>query len=110
MLNTQVPTDMVENKTENEILMIENEYWKNLYESLERLKRNKDFKAVILEGYFKDRAINGVSLLAMDRIKQMGVRPDIMESLVAISALQDYFITIENMGSAPVEDDDDNEE
>ena len=110
MLNTQVPTDMVENKTENEIFMIENEYWKNLYESLERLKRNKDFKAVILEGYFKDRAINGVSLLAMDRIKQMGVRPDIMESLVAISALQDYFITIENMGSAPVEDDDDNEE
>lgn len=106
MLNTQVPTDMVENKTENEILMVENEYWKSLYESLERLKQNKDFKAVILDGYFKDRAVNGVSLLAMDRIKRMGARPDIMESLVAISALQDYFITIENMGSMPVEDDD----
>ncbi|MGD8305077.1 MAG: hypothetical protein PVF17_00350 [Ignavibacteria bacterium] len=110
MLNTQVPTDMVENKTENEILMVENEYWKSLYESLERLKNGNpqpdDFKKVILDGYFKDRAVNGVSLLAMDRIKQMGARPDIMESLVSISALQDYFITIENMGSMPIEDDD----
>ena len=106
MLNNQLPTELVENKTEDEILTVENEYWKSMSEALERLKQNDDFKKVILEGYFKDRAINGVSLLAMDRIKQMGVRPDIMESLIAISALQDYFITIESMGSVPADSEE----
>ena len=106
MLNNQLPTELVENKTEDEILTVENEYWKSMFEALGRLKQNDDFKQVILEGYFKDRAINGVSLLAMDRIKQMGVRPDIMESLIAISALQDYFITIESMGSVPADSEE----
>lgn len=97
-------TDNVEGK---ELLTVENEYWKEMWESLERLQKNDDFKRVILDGYFKDKAINGVSLLAVDGIKRQGLRAEIMEELIAISNLQDYFVTIENLGTIP---EDNNEE
>lgn len=97
-------TDNVEGK---ELLTVENEYWKEMWESLERLQKNDDFKRVILDGYFKDKAINGVSLLAVDGIKRQGLRAEIMEELIAISNLQDYFVTIENLGTVP---EDNNEE
>ena len=86
-------------------------YWRDLKEALERLEKNEDFKKVILEGYFKDKAINGVSLLASPQIKAQGKRADVMESLVAISHLQDYFLVIKAMGEdIPEDEDDENEE
>ncbi len=81
-------------------------YWQELKASLERLEGNEDFKKVILEGYFKDKAVNGVSLLASPQIKQSGARGDIMEALVAISQLEDFFLTIKAMGEDIPEDDD----
>ena len=93
-----------------EILTVENEYWKLMWESLERLQKNDDFKRVILDGYFKDKAINGVSLLAIDGIKRQGLRGEIMEELVAISSLQDFFITIENLGTVPTIDEEEDGE
>lgn len=91
--------------TEQEILRVENTYWAEMFQSLERLEKNEDFKRVILDGYFKDKAINGVSLLATDHVKRGGFRPEIMEQLVAISHLEDYFITIKSIGGAPVKDE-----
>jgi len=79
------------------ILEVENQYWLDLKEASDRLHNNEDFKKVILEGYFKDKAINGVSMLAQDYVIQNGKRGEVMEALVAISHLQDYLITIENM-------------
>lgn len=92
--------------TESEILRVENLYWSDMAQSLERLEKNEDFKRVILEGYFKDKAINGVSLLATDHVKRGGFRGDIMEQLVAISQLEDYFIMIKSLGTAPVESEE----
>ena len=92
--------------TEQEILRVENVYWAEMAQSLERLEKNEDFKKVILEGYFKDKAINGVSLLATDHVKRGGFRGDIMEQLVAISQLEDYFITIKGLGTTPAESED----
>ena len=89
--------------TEQEILRVENTYWAEMAQALERLEQNEDFKRVILDGYFKDKAINGVSLLATDHVKRGGFRGDIMEQLVAISQLEDYFITIKGLGVAPTE-------
>ena len=94
------------NLEDQEILAVENQYWADMNSSLERLKENKDFQRVILNGYFKDKAINGVSLLAQDHVVNNGLRPRVMEDLVAISNLEDFFITIENLGSAPTESDD----
>ena len=95
-----------ENAEGKDLLTVENQYWVDMYSSLERLKSNDDFKRVILDGYFKDKAINGVSLLATDYVKRGGLRPEVMEQLVAISNLQDYFVTIENLGTTPELDDE----
>ena len=84
-------------------------YWVGMKQALERLENNPDFQKVILDGYFKDKAINGVSMLASGYIKKNGLRPDVMESLVAISQLQDFFITVKQLGTEP-EDEDENED
>lgn len=86
---------------EQEIMQVENAYWIEMKEALDKLHDNPEFKKVILEGYFKDKAVNGVSLLALDSIKQGGHRTDVMEDLIAISSLQDYFATIQNLGTIP---------
>ena len=84
-------------------------YYVGMRQALERLESNPDFQKVILEGYFKDKAINGVSMLATNYIRKNGLRPEVMEALVAISQLQDFFITIKQLG-AEVEDVDDGDE
>ena len=99
LINQANPTENVD--TNKELVTIENEYWVTMNDALTKLKQNPDFQKVILEGYFKDKAINGVSMLATDYVKQAGARGDIMEQLVAISNLEDYFITIENLGTTP---------
>jgi hypothetical protein len=112
MVINQAPLDGVENKTEDEIIRVENEYWAEMAQALVRLETGKpqpdDFKKVILEGYFKDKAINGVSLLAVDHIKRNNLRSEVMEQLIAISQLEDYFATIKNLGLTPSESDFDN--
>lgn len=83
-------------------------YWVDMANALDRLYRNEDFKRVILEGYFKDKAIRGVSLLANDQTKRIGARPDVMEGLIAVSALEDHFKAIRLLGEEH-EDEDENE-
>lgn len=96
------------NLNNDELFEIENKYWQDMWFALSRLKENKDFQKVILEGYFKDKAVNGVSLLAQDAVVQGGHRSAVMESLIAISQLEDFFITIENLGTpTPAEHEED---
>ena len=93
---------------EVELQEVEVQYWVDQAEALTRLEngtpRPDDFKKVILEGYFKDRALDGVSMLGTDYVKQSGKRPEVMEILVAISTLQDHFHTIKNLGSIAEDD------
>jgi len=83
------------NQTIQEVEDKEFLYWKDLKEALERLEKNKDFQRVILE-----------SLLASPQIKRNGARSDVMEALIAISQLEDFFITIRAMGEEPEEDEE----
>ena len=94
------------NLSDKQILEVENQYWVDMWHSLERLQSNKDFQKVILQGYFKDKAVNGVSLLAQDAIVAGGHRSDVMEDLIAISSLEDFFVTIENLGTIPSEEEE----
>ena len=82
-------------------------HYVGLKQALERLEQNPDFQKLILEDYFKNKPINGVSLLATDYIKKNGLRGEIMEDLVAVSKLQDYFLNIKRLGTTldDVEDD-----
>ena len=102
-----------QNIAENELtaeMLEEYNYYVGMKQALDRLEQNPDFKKVILDGYFKDKAINGVSLLATDYIRKNGLRPEVMEGLVAISHLQDYFLTVKRMGTTEDFDDDDAED
>lgn len=96
------------NQNTNELVEVENKYWKDLNLALQRLRENTDFQKLILEGYFKEKAVDGVSMLANPMVIREGKRGEILESLVAISHLEDFFITIENIGAAPedLEEDD----
>ena len=93
--------------TDQAVAVSDNTYWKDMQEALERLHRNEDFKKVVLEGYFKDRAVNGVSMLASNNVVENGLRPQIMEDLIAVSRLQDYFLTINNLGGTSEDEDED---
>lgn len=106
MLINQAEVKSENATSEQELLTIENNYWVGLAQDLEGLEQDPRFQRLILEGYFKDKAVNGVSLLALDSTRQAGVRSLIMEELVAVSALQDYFMTIKNLGSVPDTDED----
>jgi hypothetical protein len=86
-----------------ELETIEIEHYVDMGQALNRLKDNADFKKVILEGYFKDKALDSVSLLSMPVVKKRGERGDIMEDLVAISNLQFFFMVIDQMHRAAVE-------
>tara|TARA_R110000744_G_scaffold353209_1_gene459516 strand:+ start:199 stop:498 length:300 start_codon:yes stop_codon:yes gene_type:complete len=97
------------NLNDDQILEVENKYWADMWIALEQLKQNKQFKKVILEGYFKDKAVNGVSLLAQHAVVSGGHRSSVMEDLIAISSLEDFFVTIENLGATPLESDEDEE-
>lgn len=85
------------------LLEVDNSYWVNMATALERLHDNADFKKVILEGYFRDMAVSKVSLLANSGTIQGNHRPEVMEILVGISRLQDYFGMIMNLGHVPTE-------
>lgn len=95
---------------EREVLTAEEVKQKATYEALVRLHNNKDFQMVILEGYFVDAAVNLVSMLAHDVTVHNGKRPELVESLIAISRLQDYFRVIRNLGTSMVDSLEDDEE
>jgi hypothetical protein len=98
------------NLNDQKILEVDNQYWVDMNTALDRLHDNKDFQYVILQGYFKDKAIDGVSLLAQDSVVESGRRAAVMEDLIGVSSLQDHFITIMNLGAAPLDDDDEDDE
>ena len=92
--------------TDKELLENDNTAAVQMWEALDRLQNNDDFKKVILQGYFKDKAVDGVSLLAQDYVVENNLRTRVMESLIAISQLEDYFMTIEALGNIPPEEDE----
>jgi hypothetical protein len=84
----------------------ENTYWAELANALEELEKNPNFKKLILEGYFKDFAVNQTSMLATDYVRKSGSRPEIMERLIAISNLQDWFNTVKQLTTSFAEEQD----
>lgn len=97
---------IVTNQEEMQLETVETQQWVSRMEALERLEKNPDFINVIMEGYIRDRSLNGVSMLANESVKRQGQRPDVMEMLVAVSTLQDYFKMLKNLGAIAKDDMD----
>jgi len=85
---------------------VERQYWIDMSNALKRLEKNEDFKLVIKEGYFKDKAVNGVSLLATDYVIENNLRTKVMEGLIAVSHLEDHLATIHNMAASAEADNE----
>lgn len=103
-----VMINQAETQTENlnderEILTVENNYWVGMKQSLDRLRENADFKNVVLNGFFQDRAVNGASMFAGPN-SNSEVRKDLIDEITAISKLHWYFKMIDHMGSVSEEE------
>ena len=66
----------------------------DLGESLERLRSNRDFKKVILEGYFEQEAIRLVHLKADPNMQTQERQQSILLQMDAIGSLNQYFNTL----------------
>lgn len=84
----------MEEQVLDELESVDNSYWVELDKALRRLLKSEDFKKVILEGYLKDKALSGVSLLGRSDVKKRGERPDVIEELVSVANLQQYLFTV----------------
>ena len=84
--------------------------------SIERLYKNKDFKKVVLEGYFKDEAIRLVMSKSNPQLlrdspvmKAADIQADLDRMIFAIGSLQQYLFTcsmIAQQSEKAIQDDE----
>ena len=84
---------------DNDLLQIESNLKRNavvteLGNALARLKGNRDFKKVILEGFFEDEAIRLVHLKADPNMQGSDSQKAILTQMDAIGALRQYLETL----------------
>ena len=63
----------------------------NLADALDRLSSNKDFREVVLEGYFREEAVRLVHLKGAAGARDPQVQTDIDKEIGAIGCLRNYF-------------------
>jgi hypothetical protein len=61
--------------------------------ALERLKQNKDFQLVVLDGYFKNEAVRLVHLKGDPNMQSMDSQDSIVKQIDAISAFNAFMTT-----------------
>lgn len=66
-------------------------------EALTRLSKNPDFKRIVLEGFFKERAVQLVELKAAPAMSSPERQAQILKDLDSIGGLQQYFNSINAM-------------
>ena len=71
----------------------------DLGDTLERLRNNRDFKKIILEGYFEKEAVRLVHLRSDPNMQSNESRLAIDKQIDAIGTLHQYFQTITTMAS-----------
>lgn len=69
-----------------------------LGETVARLKSNRDFRKLILEGYLRDEAIRLVHVKSDINLQDAENQRKIIRDIDAISSLADYFRTVEFNG------------
>lgn len=77
--------------------------------ALERLSNNRDFKKVIIDGYFENEAVRLVHLKADPSMQKPETQASIILQMDAIGALNQFFQTIyhqSRLASKAVEDDE----
>lgn len=62
--------------------------------ALERLRSNRDFKAVVMDGYFEKEAVRLVHLKGDPNMQTPEYQASIIKQMDAIGALNQYFNTV----------------
>ena len=76
--------------------------------ALERLRSNRDFKKVVLEGYFEQEAIRLVHLKSDPNMQKPDMQQSIVNQIDAIGQLHQFFSTVlqkASMASRQIEAD-----
>lgn len=71
----------------------------DLGNSLERLRSNRDFRKLILEGYLEQEAVRLVHLKAEPAMQAPEQQASIVRDIDAIGALAQYFTTVGQLAS-----------
>lgn len=84
---------------ESQVLQLENNIRESkklvdIGESLDRLYNNRDFKKVILEGFFEKEAVRLVHLKGDANMQSADSQKSIVGQMDAIAALAQYFATV----------------
>ena len=77
--------------------------------ALDRLRANKDFRKIILTGYFEQEAIRLVHLKAAEHMKTPDRQQSVVTQMDSIGNLHQYLLAIDhaaNMARRTVEDDE----
>lgn len=70
----------------------------SLAESLERLRSNRDFRKLIVDGYLTTEAVRLVHLKSDPAQQEPAQQAAIVRDIDAIGALQQYFRTVDKLG------------
>jgi hypothetical protein len=71
----------------------------DLGNALERLENNRDFKKVIVDGYFNKEAIRLVHLKSDSNMQSEEMQQSILKQMDGIGALNQYFRTLKHSAS-----------
>ena len=84
------PNDIqaLENSIKHATVMVE------MGNALDRLRSNKDFRRVVLDGYFKDEAIRLVMLKADTKMQSIESQASIVKQMDAIGSFNQYLTTV----------------
>lgn len=77
--------------------------------ALERLRNNKDFKKVVVEGFFEKEAIRLVHLKADPSMQSEASQKSIVSQIDAIGAFSQYLVSVEQfarLGAKSIDDDE----
>jgi len=68
-------------------------------EALDRLRENKDFKLIIMDGYFRDEAVRNVQLKSTYQFRDAESQELITKAIDGIGALHTFFQTVDFQAS-----------
>jgi hypothetical protein len=87
------------NDLENaELVSVDNGYWVAMKNSYTTLQSKQAFNTLVVDGYIKEKTAELVQALIDPYVVQNGLRTKVLEQLVAVARLKEYFHTIRAMG------------
>jgi hypothetical protein len=87
------------NDLENaELISADNGYWVAMKNSYTTLQSKQAFNTLVVDGYIKEKTAELVQALIDPYVMQNGLRTKVLEQLVAVARLKEYFHTIRAMG------------